>query len=57
MRSPNRPRAVYNAYFGGQIGKMMEALERWLLGSKWALPGGMLFWSRVMCTELLASSN
>lgn len=35
----------------------MEALGKTLLGGKWALPGGMLFWGRVMCTELLPGSE
>lgn len=35
----------------------MEVLGRQLLGGKWALPGGMLFCGRVMCTELLSGSK
>lgn len=35
----------------------MEALGRELLGSKWALPGRVLFWGRVMCAELLPGSD
>lgn len=35
----------------------MEALGRELLGSKWVLSWGMLFWGRVMCTELLPGSD